>query len=235
MFFTLGYQDAGPKFNSAVGRISGPWLWTSVVSFYSTVLFFCWLCSIFLHCLVGAFFFLSLPILFFFVVVGQGFSVQPWLYEDMKLTFLTLWDVAVCGYAHLSTGTHGVKRFRLHKSWSYCRLDLASECWKSTWAALWKPFTLCPALILYYWNKQHDQRQLGEERVLLTYTSKSPSFSEENQGKNSKRDTCWNCEVKLLTGLLHMACLVPSLTSLGPANQSSVKKTMHRLVHRWYC
>lgn len=74
--------------------IRGPWLWASVVGFFSSVLFFCWLIVLHIsHCSsVDTFFFLSSPILdFFFAMVCICFqSTVLLISSDLKVGIIFL-------------------------------------------------------------------------------------------------------------------------------------------------
>jgi hypothetical protein len=58
--------------------------------------------------------------------------------------------------------------------------------------------------------KYQDQKQVGEKRVYLTYTSTSLFITKGNQDRNSSRDRTWRQELMQRrwrgTGLLPMAC-----------------------------
>jgi len=62
--------------------------------------------------------------------------------------------------------------------------------------------------------KHHDQKQIGEERVCLVYTSILPSITEGSQDRNPNKAGTWRQELRqrpwrvLLTGLLSMACWI---------------------------
>ena len=87
--------------------------------------------------------------------------------------------------------------------------------------------------------KHSGQKQLGEERVNLAYTSRSHSITEGNQGRNSRqKPEAGTDKMKLLTDLLSLlfntAQVCPPRGSAAYSRLGSprpIKEMSHRLVY----